>query len=65
MLGARQVRGEGDVERQPLRLQFAAGVLGFGDTLLGEVRVLPAGEQVFQIPFALAVPHKHEKTVAH
>ena len=28
MLGARQHRGEGDVERQPLRLQLAAGLLG-------------------------------------
>ena len=63
--GARQVRGEGDVERQPLRLQLAAGLLGLGDALLGEVRILPAGEQVLQIPFALAVTHEHEKTIAH
>ena len=65
MLGARQHRGEGDVERQALRLQFAAGLLGLGNALLGEIRILPAGEQILQIPFALAVTHEHKKTVAH
>ena len=31
--------------------------------LLGEVGVLPAGEQVLEVPIALAVAHEHEKTV--
>ncbi len=50
---------------KPLRLQLAAGFLGLGDALFGEVGILPAGEEVLQIPFALAVAHQHEKTVAH
>ena len=33
--------------------------------LLGQIDVAPAGEQVFQIPFALAVTDEHEKTVGH
>src|SRR5262245_40010369 len=65
MLGARQIGGEGEVERQPLLLQLAAGGFGFRNALLGEVRILPAGEEVFQIPVALAVAHEHKKTVVH
>ncbi|MEH2618899.1 hypothetical protein V1285_003845 [Bradyrhizobium sp. AZCC 1620] len=65
MLRPCQVRGEGNVERQPLRLQLAAGLLGLGNALFGEIRVLPAGEQVFQIPFTLPVTHEHKKTFAH
>jgi hypothetical protein len=65
MLGARQVRGEGNVERQALRLQFTAGVPCLGNALLGEVRIFPAREQVLQIPIALPVTHEHKKTFAH
>ena len=65
VLGARQHRGEGDVERETLRLQFAAGVFRLGNALFGEIGVLPAGEEILQIPFALAMPHEHKKTIAH
>jgi hypothetical protein len=64
-LRALQCRGEGDVEGKPLRLELAAGLMGFLHALLGEVDIAPAGEQVFQIPFALAMPHEYEKTVRH
>jgi hypothetical protein len=56
---------EGNVERQPLRLQLAPGFLGLGDALRGEIGILPAGEKIFQVPFALAVTHEHEKTFVH
>ena len=49
----------------PCAFNLLAGVLGLGDALLGQIGILPAGEEIFQIPFALAVTHKHEKTVAH
>ena len=65
MLRALQDRREGDVEFQPLRLQLAAGVHCFCDPLLGQVRILPTGEEVLQVPFALAVPHQHKKAIAH
>ena len=49
----------------PLRLELAAGLARFGDALLGQVDVAPAGEQVLQVPLALAVAHEHEKAVGH
>jgi len=62
VLGADQDRSEGDVE-------FEAGVpdglragLGFFDAEFGEIRILPACEQVFQVPFALAVADKDERS---
>ena len=60
LLGALEGGGEGDVESQAARLEFRAGGLCLGDALLGQVDVAPAGEQVLQIPFALAVAHEHE-----
>jgi hypothetical protein len=60
-----QHRGKGDVERQRLRLQLAAGLIGLGDPLLAKIGVLLAGEEILQVPFALAVTHQHEKTIAH
>src|SRR5262249_18444627 len=65
MLGAREHRGERDVELKALPPQLAAGVFRLRNALLRQVRILPAREQVFQIPFALAVTHEHEKTIAH
>ncbi len=65
VLRALEHRGKGDVERQRLCLQFAAGFPGFGDALLGEIGILPAGEEILQVPFALAMTQEHEKTVAH
>ena len=57
--------GEGDVELDPARLQFCAGLFRLGDALCGEIDVLPAGEQILQIPFALAVPDEDEETFGH
>ena len=65
VLRALQRRGVGDVEREALRLELAPGRARFGDALVGEVDIAPAGEQVVQVPFALAVAHEHEKTVGH
>ena len=64
-LRALERRREGDVEVEPLRLQLAAGLARFRDALLGQIDVAPAGEQVLQIPLALAVTHEHEKTFSH
>src|SRR4029077_9886036 len=64
-LRADQHRGERDVEPQPLCLELAAGGARFGDALLAQIDVAPAGEQVLEIPFALAMAHQHEKTVGH
>src|SRR5262249_33288544 len=65
MLCAREHRSEGDVELKAMRLQLVPGISCFRNALLGQARILPAREQVFQIPFALAVTHEHEKTIAH
>src|SRR5205085_10799992 len=64
-LGANERRREGDVEPQALRLELAAGGARFSDALLAQIDVAPAGEQVFEIPFALAVAYQHEKTIGH
>ena len=65
MLGANQLRGKGDIEVHPLCLQPFAGRARFLDAVLGQADVTPAGEQIFQIPLALAVTHQHEKPFAH
>src|SRR5215472_1790427 len=65
VLRARQHRGEREVERQPFRLQLTSGFLRLGNALFGEIRILPACEQVLQIPFALAVAQQHKKTFVH
>ena len=62
-LGALEVRGEADVEREALRLELAPGGLRLGDADLGQVDVLPAGEQVLEVPLALAVTREHQETV--
>ena len=49
----------------PCAFSLRPASLRFGDALLGEIGILPAGEEILQIPFALAVTHEHEKTVAH
>src|ERR1035437_5841625 len=56
---------EVNVQLDPLRLELAAGLARFGDALVGEVDIAPAGEQVLQVPVALAVTHQHEKAVGH
>src|SRR5690606_30667339 len=65
ILRALEGGGEGNVEDKPLRLQLATGFLRFGDALRREIDVAPAGEEVLEIPFALAVADKYEKTIGH
>ena len=50
-------------KRSPCALSLLPGGARLGDALLGQVDVAPAGEQVLQVPFALAVAHEHEKPV--
>ena len=64
-LRAYQIRGKGGIERNALSLQLLASLLGFLHALLGEVDITPSGEQVFQIPLALAVTHQHQHAIAH
>ena len=64
-LRALERRGEGDIEHDALALELAPGLARFRDALLGQVDVTPAGEQVLQVPVALAVPHEHKKSVGH
>jgi hypothetical protein len=35
--------------------------MGFFHALFAEIGIFPAGEEIFQIPFALAMPHENEK----
>ena len=65
MLRANECRGEGDIEADVLRLELAPGGARFPDTVVGEADVTPAGEEVFQIPLALAVTHEHENSLTH
>ena len=58
-----EVGGEGDVELHAHRLQPPAGLACFLDAEIGQARVLPAGEQVLEVPFALAVAGEDEKAV--
>ena len=44
----------------PCACKLLAGALGFLDALLGQVDVAPAGEEVLQVPFALAVADEDE-----
>ncbi len=60
-----EARSEGGVEMQPLGLQLFASALGFHHTLFGQVRVTPAGEQVLEVPLALAMAHEHENAFGH
>src|SRR5262245_4697511 len=58
-------RRESDVELDPLRLQFAAGFERFRDSFFGQINVAPSGEQIFQIPLALAMAHEYEEPIGH
>jgi len=64
LLGALQVGGKCDVEIDAGLGQCLAAGLGFLDAERGQVRVLPAGEQIFEIPVALAVANE-DKGTAH
>jgi len=61
-------RSNTDVKRcrtTALRLQPAAGFPGLGNPQFGEIGDPSSGEEVLQVPFALAVAHEHEKSIAH
>lgn len=60
-----KARGEGRIEMQPFRLQRLTGALGFQHALLGQVGIPPAGEQVLQVPLALAMAHEHKNAFGH
>src|SRR5262245_21564851 len=60
-----ECRGVTDVEADALRLELAAGIARFRHAVLSEVDVLPAGEQVGQVPFALTMAHEHKQAVSH
>ena len=59
-LGARELRSKGDVEVIAGGLQPLAGALGLLDALFGQIRVLPSGEEVLEVPVALAVTKEDE-----
>ncbi|MNY42542.1 hypothetical protein D3C86_1774450 [compost metagenome] len=59
-LGADQRRGEGDVELDAVVGKRLAARLGLFDAKFGQVGITPAGEQVLQVPVALAMPDKDE-----
>src|SRR5271166_5819896 len=60
-----QRRSEAYVEEETLRLELAAGGACLRDAVLGEVDVLPAGEEIPEIPLALAMTHQHENPLDH
>jgi hypothetical protein len=49
-----------DVRVHGRRREIAATAAGFVATLVGQVDVDPAGEEVLQVPLALAVAKQHE-----
>jgi hypothetical protein len=53
-------RSEGDVDRQMLAHQLAAGLGCLAAAELGQLDVGPAGEQVLHVPQALAMAHQNE-----
>ena len=47
----------------PSAFSLRAGLARFRNALFGQIDVAPAGEKVFQVPFALTMTHKHEKAI--
>ena len=60
VLGALEGGGIVKIGLIALGLDELAGGAGFGDALFRQVRVLPAGEQVLEVPFALSVTDENE-----
>ena len=48
---------------RPSAFSLLPGRVGLLHAVLGQVRILPAGEEVLQVPVALAVADEHEKAV--
>src|SRR5262249_24645429 len=59
VLGADETAGIGLVEDEAALLEPSSGRAGLALPKLRQRRILPAGEEVLQVPFALAVPHQH------
>ncbi len=59
-LRALQLAGIGHVEHDPAAAQHARGDERLDESLLREIRIAPAGEQVAAVPLALAVADEHE-----
>src|SRR5688572_13729792 len=60
MLGALEGAREGDVEPVSRLFEFSASRLGFLHPQRTEIRVLPAGKQVLEVPIALSVTDEHQ-----
>src|SRR6478609_10706586 len=58
--GALQQRGVGVIETDARGLQFTAGLAGFLPALVGKVDIVPPGEQVGDVPQALAMAQQDE-----
>ena len=57
---ALQDRGVGDVDGDAFAQQFLACLARLGDALRGQIDVGPAGEEVVDVPRALAVANEDE-----
>ena len=62
VLGALEGRGVVEIRLEALRLDELAGGARFVDALFGQVRILPAGEQVLEVPVALSVADEDESS---
>ena len=62
-LGADERRGEAHIEGEALGLELLPGGLGLVDALLAQVRIVPTGEKVLEVPFALSVADEHQQAV--
>ena len=62
VLGADERRGKGKVECDAMRLEAPAGLLGLFDACRGQIHIAPAGEQVLEVPFALAMAQQDQET---
>ena len=58
-LGPDQLAGKGDIEAMPGAAEQLPGLAGLRLAFACEPHILPAGEQVFLVPFALAMADQH------
>src|SRR5271154_4015948 len=63
VLRADKIGREGVIKQKPLRLQRVAAGMRLSDPNVREIGVFPSGEEIFEVPFALAVPHENEKAL--
>ena len=55
-----QIRRIAEIEVIALFLQELTRLLGFFVSLLAQIDIGPSGEEVFLIPFALAMPYEYQ-----